>query len=225
MQIRLNIWAILASISLASLRVSGTPAKRHYDTHRYYALEHKPENGASLDEVAQALGVEVVEQAGELENIWLVRIPQAQIDARDDSPDPVIGAFQELKARANSDLSTRSEDGLFARKVVSAVQYLELQTLKELVKRAPPPIRPPTRASAEEMKTRLGFHDPLFTEQWHLINDEFPEHMMNATPVWDMGYTGKGVRTSFLDDGLDFDADDLKDAFVGHRYFCFDVYT
>jgi kexin len=61
---------------------------------------------------------------------------------------------------------------------------------------------------------RLGLKDPLFPEQWHIVNDDFPEHMMNTTPVWDMGFTGKGILTSFLDDGLDFETDDLKDAFV-----------
>ena len=41
-----------------------------------------------------------------------------------------------------------------------------------------------------------------------------PEHMMNVTPVWDMGYKGKGVITALIDDGLDSDSDDLKDNFV-----------
>jgi kexin len=38
--------------------------------------------------------------------------------------------------------------------------------------------------------------------------------MMNVTPVWDMGYTGKGVITALIDDGLDSESDDLKDNFV-----------
>jgi hypothetical protein len=97
---------------------------------------------------------------------------------------------------------------------VSSVNFLELQTPQELVKRAPPAVRPPTPTSALGVAKRLGLKDPLFTEQWHLVNDEFPEHMMNTTPVWDMGFTGEGVITSFLDDGLDFETDDLKDAFV-----------
>ncbi|KAF4610793.1 hypothetical protein D9613_006615 [Agrocybe pediades] len=230
MIIRLNSWALLASLAISALRVSGTPAKRHYDTHRYYALEHKPESdGASLHDVASALGVEVVEQAGALENVWLVRVPRPEVDARDEESgeDPVIGAFEQLKARADSNLSSRAEedDILFARKVASAVQFLELQTPQELVKRAPPSIRPPTRASAEEVKMRLGLQDPLFTEQWHLVNDEYPEHMMNVTPVWDMGLTGKGIRTSFLDDGLDFEADDLRDAFDEKNSYDFNAHV
>ena len=40
----------------------------------YYVLEHDPRYGSSLDETARTLGVEVVEQAGELVNHWLVRV-------------------------------------------------------------------------------------------------------------------------------------------------------
>jgi hypothetical protein len=54
----------------------------------------------------------------------------------------------------------------------------------------------------------------LFPQQWHLVNDEFPEHMMNATPVWEMGFTGKGIISSLVDDGLDYTSEDLVDNFV-----------
>jgi kexin len=53
----------------------------------------------------------------------------------------------------------------------------------------------------------------LFT-QWHLVNDEHPENMMDTTPVWDMGLSGKGVLVSCIGDGLDDQAEDLKDASV-----------
>lgn len=216
-------WALLASIALSiSSSTTATPAKRYYDTHRYYALEHRPD-GASLEDVTNALGLEVVEQAGELKDVWLVRIPQPDVntdlDERGDL-DPVLAAFHNLQDKANSHLTSRSEEANHVKRIVSSVTFLEPQIPRELVKRAPLPDMeleeraPPTRASAAGVAKRLGLKDPLFTEQWHLVNDEYPEHMMNTTPVWDMGLTGKGVLTSFLDDGLDFETDDLKDAFV-----------
>lgn len=201
------------------------PARRYYDTQRYYALEHVPgASGASLKEVAAALGVEVVEQAGELEDVWLVRVPKAQLrrglverDDDSDDADPVIAAFDELQQKAewhSSHLTSRSEESVHARWIVSSVNFLEVQTPQWLVKRAPPSVRPPAMATSQEVAKRLGLKDPLFSEQWHLVNDHHPEHMMNTTPVWDMGFTGKGILTSFLDDGLDFESEDLKDAFV-----------
>lgn len=188
------------------------PARRYYDTHNYYALEHVP-SGATVEEVAAALGVEVVEQAGELKDVWLVRVPKPSVELFDrdgeQEDDPIISTFKDLQERASSSLISRSEDTLNVRRVVSSISFLEPQIPALLVKRAPPSI-----SSSKAVAKRLGLKDPLFTEQWHLVNDGHPEHSMNTTPVWDMGLTGKGVLTSFLDDGLDFESEDLKDAFV-----------
>lgn len=208
------VWAFL--ISSAGLVVARTPTKRFYDTHAYYAIEYDSDSGISLAQIADALGVEVVEQAGELRDVFLVRVPHAELEAR---TDPVIHAFNMLESKANSVLRGRSDEGIFARRAVSSVKFLERQTPRSLVKRAPPPIGNLPHDSALGVARRLGVKDPLFTEQWHLVNDDYPEHMMNTTPVWDMGITGKGVHTSFLDDGLDFEHDDLKDAFVSQSDF------
>lgn len=213
LQVKMKLpWTLLASIAISTTHVTSTPAKRYYSTHNYYVLEHTGDNGTPLEDVASSLGAEVVEQAGELRDTWLLRTAKPPIEPRGGEFDLVIAAFEDLQARASSHLSSRSEDVLSARQIVSSVVFLERQVPRELVKRAPPSVRPPATPSA--VAKRLGLKDPLFTEQWHLVNEEFPEHMMNATPVWDMGLTGKGVLASFLDDGLDFESDDLKDAFV-----------
>jgi kexin len=65
------------------------------------------------------------------------------------------------------------------------------------------------------LASRLGIVDPIFPDQWHLVNEGFPEHMMNVTPVWEeLGITGKGVYVAMVDDGVDYDHDDIKDNFV-----------
>jgi kexin len=214
------LWVLLTSVVLsARLSEAAIPAKRYYDTHTYYALEHRLSDfGASLDEVAEALGVQVVERAGELQDVWLVRTSRSdgtELETRDEELDPVISAFEVLQGLASSHHEIRSEDALFSRRIVDSVNFLERQTPRRLVKRAPPPIKPRLATSAQVAKS-LGLKDPNFSEQWHLVNDEYPEHMMNTTPVWDLGFTGRGVLTSFLDDGLDFESEDLKDAFVCH---------
>jgi subtilisin-like proprotein convertase family protein len=40
---------------------------------------------------------------------------------------------------------------------------------------------------------RGGPNDPLFQSQWHLQNAFIPGADINVVPVWDMGYTGRGV--------------------------------
>lgn len=211
-------WYLLALIPFSATGVTSTPSKRTYNTHNYYALEYIPNQsfGASLDEVTTTLGVEVVEQVGVFQDTWLVRAekPVGPLDKREKSVDPVLSTFENLQVQADSYITSRSEETLLAKRVVSSVTFLQQQILHELVKRAPPPVVPSHSATAEEIAERLHLQDPLFTQQWHLVNDEHPEHMMNTTPVWDMGFSGKGVLVSFIDDGLDNQAEDLKDAFV-----------
>lgn len=196
---------------LAHSAFGWTPAKRTYDTHDYYVVEHDANSGASLVDVAHALGVEVVDQAGELQNHWVVRIPKASILPRGENTDPVLRNFEDLRERAASHLSSRSEDALHARSIVSSVPYLsERQELRQRAKRAPPPIRPPVAApSVYDITQKFGIADPLFPKQWHIVNEEYPQHMMNVTPLWDLGFTGHGVISSVIDDGLDYTSEDL----------------
>lgn len=46
------------------------------------------------------------------------------------------------------------------------------------------------------------FDDPLWSKQWNLHNKDNPTHDINVLPVWQAGYTGKGVRIALLDDGI-----------------------
>ncbi|RDB21406.1 Dibasic-processing endoprotease [Hypsizygus marmoreus] len=206
-------WTLVVSLSALQAALGATPAGRSYDSHNYYVIEHDPrvDSGASLADVARALGVEVVEQAGELRDHWVVRSekPLTDLVARGEEPrDAVIDAFERLRGRASSELWTRSEDDVEARAVVSSVKFLERQVLRQRAKRAPPAIRPP--ASVKSVAERFGIKDPLFPDQWHLVNPEYPEHMMNVVPVWDMGFTGKGMISAVVDDGIDFTSDDLS---------------
>ena len=215
-------WTFLVSIICLPKFSSATlqPPKRSYDTHNYYVLERSQSSPASLEVISRALGVEVVERAGQLEDMWLVRSPKPDLVVQDLDPesfDPVLTAFKSLRLKATSPLVARTDEGLDAKKITSSVTFLEPQTPRELVKRAPIPT---TTITAESIKKKMDIRDPLFMQQWHLVNDEYPGNDMNITGVWDMGYTGKGVVTSFLDDGIDFDVADLKDAFVDFFRFC-----
>lgn len=207
-------WSLVLTLLLHNHSFALSPAKRFYITHDYYALEHESSAGPSLADVAQALGVEVVEQAGELSNIWLVRVEKASVDmtVRSEQDDRVLAKYHYLRAVADSHNALRSEESHSAQQLVRSIRYLSRQTLRQRVKRAPPPV--PTDSPSRAVAQRLGIRDPLFPRQWHLVNDEFPEHMMNVTPVWDMGLTGKGVISSLVDDGLDYTSDDLAANFV-----------
>ncbi|KAH9952067.1 peptidase S8/S53 domain-containing protein [Amylocystis lapponica] len=208
---RLPFTLILALLAYDSV-LAAKPAKRYYATHDYYVLEHNPHAGASLAEVARALGVEVVEKAGELRNHWLVRAEKLAARLEERRTDPVLDALQSFKDQARSySFSARDEEALRTRRVASSVRHLSPQTLRQRVRRAPPPPIPVEDGieSSQIVAERLGINDPEFGKQWHLINDEYPHHMMNVSSVWEMGFTGKGVITALVDDGLDYGNEDL----------------
>ena len=91
--------------------------------------------------------------------------------------------------------------------------YLERQDLHELVKRAASLLfRPLKERHSKEVADRLHLLEPLFKDQWHLVNDEHSEHMTNTTPA---GFWVSAAKMSWSpitsSDGLYFEADDLKD--------------
>lgn len=220
-------WALAA---LATLHcVAAKPARRTYNTHTYYVIEIDPRAGASLDDCAEALGVEVVERAGELENHWLVRRSKLAAERRSTDEDPVLRAFERLQSRSDSSFWTRSTTHI-DRRVSRTVKYLERQELRQRIKRddrfirdpAPPPPQattPYNASSLSEVSSRFGISDPEFKQQWHLVNEEYGEHQMNVTGLWNLGDIGEGVTSALVDDGLDFSSKDLEAAFVSRSVF------
>ncbi|KAJ2919562.1 hypothetical protein MD484_g846, partial [Candolleomyces efflorescens] len=204
------LWKLALAANVAAVFAHPRhPVKREYDTHNYYVVEHDVSAGASIADVARKLGVEVVEQLGELRDFWVVRSPKQDLEARGDSYDPVLEAYSSLRDVVTGDgLSARSEEDFeFSKRVYHSIPHLELQTLEHREKRAPPPIKPPPKSAA--VKQKYGIEDPYFPMQWHLANDDFPEHMMNVSGLWEEGLTGKGVLTGLIDDGLDYTSEDL----------------
>ena len=65
----------------------------------------------------------------------------------------------------------------------------------------------------EKRKYSHFFHDPKFYKQWYICNygqlHTRPEKDINVIDVYKRGITGKGVKVSILDDGLDWKHPDL----------------
>ena len=65
-------------------------------------------------------------------------------------------------------------------------------------------------AEAERAR-RLAISDPLYSQQWHLVNSKTKGNDINVLPAWNKGYTGKGIVVTIVDDGMEHDHPDLKD--------------
>ncbi|KAE9406594.1 subtilisin-like protein [Gymnopus androsaceus JB14] len=177
---------VLVLLSLTwSVSAVSSPARRAYDTHDYYVLELDSDH----EHYSNLLGVEIVEQVGELDGCWLVRAEKRE----EEKEDAILARYHASKP--------------------NPIKSLTYQTLRQRVKRSPP--------TSSDVSTKLGILDPLFPDQWHLINPDSPEHMMNVTGLWEEGYTGLGVISSLIDDGLDYTSEDLSenfDAVHSHDY-------
>ena len=198
---------VVALVLLAPLVPAlNVPAKRDHITFDYFLLDYHPTTSdPSIDECITelGLGLELVGQVGELPNAWLLRAPKHTPPHRH----PVLARYDAFRAHAA--IQPRDEP---AHRFLAAIKLFEHQHPRQRTKRAPPPVRPDDSAAA--IGARLGVTDPLFTQQWHIVNEEFPEHMMNVTGLWEIGITGQGILASIIDDGLDYESKDLADNFV-----------
>src|ERR1700761_1880502 len=97
-------FAVLFSLVSAS-------ARHNYETHNYYVVEHDTQQ-ASLNEISNALGVEVVHPVGELRDHWLVRAPKISADSasREEPTDRVLDTYARLRARSR-DPALAARDG------------------------------------------------------------------------------------------------------------------
>lgn len=110
-----------------------------------------------------------------------------------------------------------SSKSLRKRLLADGTDVLSVEDLlpQRLEKRMPVPLVPidSSMIPMKEAEDRLIIKDPLFEKQWHLINPSYPGNDINVTGLWYDNITGHGVVTAIVDDGLDYDNDDLKDNF------------
>ena len=196
-------WAALLFLAASQFALA---TYRNFDSHDYFAL-HLDE-AASPHELAQSVGAQLEGPIGQLPNHYTISTPKER--------GPVVeSGLHELRKK-------RRKRGLQS---ASGVLWYQKQSLRpRLVKRIPPPLeprqgRPPTDRpqpnpiaveALDSIANTLEIHDPIFKDQWHILNTIQLGHDLNVTGVWLQGITGNGSITSVIDDGLDMYSDDLK---------------
>nr|XP_019011937.1 kexin [Kwoniella pini CBS 10737]OCF50718.1 kexin [Kwoniella pini CBS 10737] len=216
------LWSLLFSLLLinpsqAELRPR-TPQPRSYDTHTYYALELDPSaTKSAASSISNELGVELIEQIGELDGHWLVRKEGSTSNhfKRDISKDPILKRWDDLSSS----------------RISSGRRSLTPLNVKQRSKRLHLPFRNSHLTSRDDTaellyaQNELQLQDPMLDQQWHLINTEMKEVELNVTGLWGRGITGEGVHVVIVDDGLDLNSDDLKDNFFPEGSYDFNDHT
>ncbi|KAJ2720641.1 pheromone processing endoprotease [Coemansia sp. Benny D115] len=81
------------------------------------------------------------------------------------------------------------------------------------------------RAVAKNDSVWREITDPMYAQQWHLVNSAEIGHDVNVTNVWKQGVTGSGVTVALIDDGLDYSSEDLLENFDYHGSYDFNDKT
>jgi kexin len=205
--------SLLGLLGLGFLASAADLRPRDYESNDYYVLHLDPT--AVPAQIAQRLGLIDEGQFGELEDHHIFSTAKRDTDV-------VQGALREQRQ-----LRKR---GILSPDLLDGVKLAEKQKLKpRLEKRGvlPPPLedesgfnsRDDVGASHEavlkqaDVARTLGILDPIFNEQWHLLNTVEVGHDINVTNVWLQGITGHNATVAIVDDGLDMYSDDLKDTY------------
>lgn len=208
----MRLAGIAATLGLAGA-VSGHLHPRSQESRDFFALQL--DEATSPSHIARVLGARHEGKIGELDGHHTFSLP------RDQTPDTNI-LLDNLKAkrklrRRSSEIDSSSDDPLngvlWSHKIAPVAQRLQKRLpavsvpFEALDKR-----KEDAEAVAKQknVMSSLGIRDPIFKEQWHLLNTLQPGHDLNVTGVWLEGITGEGIATAVVDDGLDMDSNDLK---------------
>ncbi|KAF3920916.1 Kexin [Orbilia brochopaga] len=201
---------------------------RDYDNYDYYALHLR--STSSPHNIARHLGLEYVEPIGKLADHHLFRIRK-----RDE--DVVEAHLQRLRLRKRDELSAAEAE--LTRAVRFSQKQKLKRLAKRIPPRlrprspdghegdhegaakvdepadpAPAKFSSTTDPAAKQnffnsLVSTLEINDPIFKDQWHLVNTRELTHDVNAGQLWLDGYLGENATVAIVDDGLDFKSHDL----------------
>ncbi|KAI8374361.1 peptidase S8/S53 domain-containing protein [Radiomyces spectabilis] len=222
---------VLVVLTIATLLVGASNVVKRDTARQYYVLRFPSSRSndnsdvAAAKDIATHLQVQYEGPVGELRNYFLVSTPiQTNNSSKRslENDDDIVAAFHgHKKARRFN-----KRDDAWMR-----VQSIEKQVPRQRIKRSVIPLeaRAPVKSQGqlllEETRKQLHIKDPGFSQQWHLINQEYAGKDINVTGVWSQGITGNGSVVAILDDGLDFENDDLKDNFYAPGSYDFNLHV
>lgn len=220
----MKLHSLLGLIGLAAFATASNLHARDYENQDYYVL-HLDSNTPPT-EVALKLGLTHKGQLGELADHHIFSSHKQEEDVVD----------IELKARRRRKRSIGDSD------ILDGIKFAQKQKVKaRMEKRGPIPPRPegyavplevrqdaPVPAAVQRQTTvarALDITDPIFNDQWHLMNTVQVGHDVNVADVWLQGITGFNATVAIVDDGLDMYSDDLKDNYFAEGSYDFNDNT
>lgn len=160
------------------------PGKRDYDAYDYYVVEHENVPVFRESEYKEPMPIP---------NHWIVATKK--------------GIALNTKGMSRRGLVRASYAPVRKLQKRPLVNDLEIP---RSTKRQRAPIFSPNLTA---LRNEFGIEDPLFGEQWHIVNFDLPGHDMNILDVWRKNITGRGVTVAIVDDGIDYEHPDFLESF------------
>ncbi|KAF9779053.1 hypothetical protein IL306_002739 [Fusarium sp. DS 682] len=202
--------ATLLSLAGFTALAHGSRPARDYAANDYYVLHL--DIGTTPEQVASRLGFAHEGQLGPLDDHHVFRAPKVEHDI-------VQIEITERKRRKRDLGGSDPVDGILLSKKQQARQHLFKREIPPPPKGWVPQLgRRESPQEARDLASQyqatimkeLDIQDPIFKEQWHLLNPTQVGHDVNVTGLWLDGITGQNVTVAVIDDGLDMHSDDLK---------------
>ncbi|TPX31557.1 hypothetical protein SmJEL517_g05142 [Synchytrium microbalum] len=202
----------------SSVNAADFPILDH-DNYYYHAIEVHSESGSDDDheelyrskakQVALHSGCTLLTRIGELPRHYLLSMPKGKEHV-----------WSSAEASTNHRIRRQEQQQIHMEEITDTlIQHPHVSWAQEQIPRrrykrsgglldtsAPSP----ELAMFENVTDRLAIHDPGLANQWHLFNRDQLSNDINISPVWDEGISGNGSVVCVLDDGLDYEHDDLK---------------
>lgn len=163
------------------------------------------------NKIAKQHNFRVVRAVGSLKDYYVVELDKSHHRAKR-SPEQLNNLIKEseqnIRSREQVEIFER-EKLLVRRKrdYVERADQLAL-TLTELIRQRKRQLFTPN----DGLRNINSKEDPFWSQMWYLnrhnSNKFLPD--MNVTGAWALGYSGKGVSVTFLDDGLEWDHPDIR---------------
>ncbi|OLL26524.1 Kexin [Neolecta irregularis DAH-3] len=184
------------------------PRPEHYSVRDHYVVHLKDEYP---ELVAEVFDLELVGPLPNLNDHYIFASPTVQ-DGYD-----YVQHYKNV-------LQRRSDVSHLHKRAANSILWSAKQSLKQRVKRdlgslysednkSGNTLKKRNLPDIEEIKKQFEINDPIFGDQWHLVNTVQQGHDLNVTGVWADGVTGKGVVVALIDDGIDYNHPDLTDNF------------
>ena len=216
-------------LALAAFGLSSHLTPRNHDTHDYYAVRLDP--SADPQAVALSLGATLEGRLGVLQDHYTFSTPRQLSPEVDDVLHELRKRRRNKGVREEDETRTRRPDLAKRLDGLWGVTWSQKQELRRRHQKRITPFFGPRQAppedkqltaeekaaqarvvqKVEDVAVALEIKDPIYRQQWHILNTVNPGHDLNVTGLWLEGYTGNTSTTAIIDDGLDFKAQDLSD--------------